>query len=96
MTTISKTDQAIAAFDAGDFKKALHISKDFRIGVSKEDRDRMALAYECLVRPDFYRQLGTDIEAAIDEGKAVFEIRVAKDYTARCPQCQATQQIALF
>ena len=28
----------------------------------------MARAYECIVHPDFYRQIGTDIPAAINEG----------------------------
>ena len=31
----------------------------------------MARAYECIVHPDFYRQIGVDISEAIEQGKAV-------------------------
>ena len=53
---------------ADDFKEALRIAKDFRINITKEQRSTMARAYECIVHPDFYRQIGTDIPAAINEG----------------------------
>ena len=89
-TPLTKTEQAIRAFYGGDLKTSFHISKDFRVGVTKEDRDRLAMGYECLVRPDFYRQLGTDIQAVIDEARAVFQIRIASEHQAKCPQCSAT------
>ena len=31
----------------------------------------MARAYECMVHPEFYRQIGTDIAGAIAKGKEV-------------------------
>lgn len=31
----------------------------------------MARAYECIVHPDFYRQIGVDIPKAIEQGKAI-------------------------
>ena len=31
----------------------------------------MARAYECIVHPDFYRQIGVDIQEAIEQGKAI-------------------------
>ena len=31
----------------------------------------MSRAYECIVHPEFYRQIGTDIPKAIAEGKEV-------------------------
>ena len=31
----------------------------------------MSRAYECMVHPDFYRQIGTDIQEAIAKGVAV-------------------------
>lgn len=54
-----------------DWKKALQIAKDFRIGVTQKQRDKMARAYECIVHPDFYQQIGVDIPEAIEQGMAV-------------------------
>ena len=66
-----KSDIVREAVRQGDWKKALRIAKDFRINVSKEQRDKMTKAYECMVHPDFYKQLGTDIAEAIAKGKEV-------------------------
>ena len=66
-----KTDIVKEAVGSGEWKKALRIAKDFRIGISKEQRDTMARAYECMVHPEFYRQIGIDIAGAITKGKEV-------------------------
>lgn len=66
---VRKTDMVRAAVEAGDFKKALRIAKDFRINITQEQRDTMARAYECMVHPEFYKQIGTDIAGAIAKGK---------------------------
>lgn len=68
---IKKSDIVRAAVQKQDWKKALQIAKDFRIGVTQEQRDKMARAYECIVHPDFYRQIRIDIPEAIEQGKAV-------------------------
>ena len=65
---VKKTDIVRAAVSAGNFKEALRIAKDFRINITKEQRSTMARAYECIVHPEFYQQIGTDIPAAIEEG----------------------------
>ncbi len=65
---VKKSDIVRAAVSSGNFKEALRIAKDFRINITKEQRSTMARAYECIIYPDFYRQLGTDIPAAIKEG----------------------------
>lgn len=65
---VKKTDIVRAAVSSGNFKEALRIAKDFRINITKEQRSTMARAYECIVHPEFYRQIGTDIPAAINEG----------------------------
>ena len=54
--------------EKGDYKKALRTAKGFRLGISKEDSNRLKLAYECLVHPEFYAQLGTDTTTVIAEG----------------------------
>ena len=66
---VKKTDIVKAAIKEGDFKKALKIAKDFRINVTAEQRKAMARAYECIVHPDFYRQIGVDIMESINTGK---------------------------
>lgn len=68
---IKKSDIVREAVKQQDWKKALQIAKDFKIGVTQEQRDKMARAYECIVHPDFYRQIGIDIPDAIEQGKAV-------------------------
>lgn len=68
---VKKSDIVKDAVREQEWKKALQIAKDFRIGVTQEQRNRMARAYECIVHPDFYRQIGVDITDAIEQGKAV-------------------------
>lgn len=64
-----KTEIVKEAIKAGDFKKALKLAKDFRINVTKEQREAMARAYECIVHPEFYRQIGIDIAKSVEAGK---------------------------
>lgn len=68
---VKQSDIVREAVKAGEWKKALRIAKDFRINVSQEQRSAMARAYECMVHPEFYRQIGTDIAGAIANGKEV-------------------------
>lgn len=64
-----KTEIVKEAIKAGDFKKALKLAKDFRINVTKEQREAMARAYECIVHPEFYQQIGIDIAKSVESGK---------------------------
>lgn len=68
---MKKVDIVRGAVNAGEWKKALRIAKDFRINVTKAQRDAMSRAYECMIHPEFYRQIGTDIPGAIAKGKEV-------------------------
>lgn len=68
---VKKSDVVRKAVHEQDWKKALQIAKDFRIGVTQEQREKMFRAYECIVHPDFYRQIGVDIPEAIEQGKAI-------------------------
>lgn len=68
---IKKSDIVREAVREKDWKKALQMAKDFRIGVTQEQRSKMARAYECIVYPDFYQQIGVDISGAIEQGKAI-------------------------
>ena len=68
---IKKTDLVKQAIAECDFKKALRIAKDFKLNVTKEQKDAMGLAYECMIYPDFYKQLGKDIYKSIEVGKNI-------------------------
>ena len=65
---VKQTDIVREAVKAEEWKKALKIAKGFRLNVTREQRDAMTRAYECMVHPEFYRQLGTDIADAIQKG----------------------------
>ena len=65
---ITKSDTVRGLVVSGEYKKALSIAKGFRLGIAKEDLNKMRLAYECLVHTEFYEQLGTDTATAITEG----------------------------
>lgn len=68
---IKKSDTVREAVQKQDWKKALQIAKDFHIGVTQDQRSKMARAYECIVHPDFYQQIGVDIPEAIEQGKEI-------------------------
>jgi len=55
-----KSDAVRRLVAAGDFKAALRIAKDFRLGIAKEDSDDMKRGYECMVHPAFYQSIGID------------------------------------
>lgn len=65
---IKKTDIVKRLVADGDMKKALSIVKGFRLGITKAQHNAMTKAYECMVHPDFYTAIGTDIPTAIQEG----------------------------
>lgn len=73
-----KTAAARAAFAAGDLKAALRIAKTFRLGLTPDERSILIRGYECIVHPEFYRQLGRDPEAAIEAARQVFERRLMR------------------
>lgn len=68
---IRKSDAVRKAVSESEWKTALKIAKEFRVGISDEDREVMSRAYECMVHPGFYRQIGIDVEEAIEQGKEV-------------------------
>ena len=68
---MNKSDAVRALVSAGDYKKALAIASNFRLGITKEQSSTMKRAYECIVHPDFYRSIGVDIAEAVNHGIAV-------------------------
>ena len=65
---VKKSDTVREFVAQGEYKKALSIVKGFRLGISREDISQMTRAYECMVRPEFYKQIGVEPDAAIAEG----------------------------
>ena len=55
-----KSDRVRRLVSAGQYKDALRIAKDFRLGISKADSADMRRGYECLVHPAFYQSIGRD------------------------------------
>ena len=49
--------QAIEKFLEGKVATALRYAKDFKIGVTDEEREMMARGYECIKRPAQYHEL---------------------------------------
>ena len=73
MVTVSNAVREL--IEKGQYKKALRMAKGFRLGITKEESNRLKLAYECLVHPEFYSQLGTDTENAIADGIHILNTR---------------------
>ncbi len=55
-----KSDRVRRLVAAGDFKSALRIAKDFKLGISEDDRADMCRGYECLTNPRLYKSIGLD------------------------------------
>lgn len=67
-TPEKKSDMVRRLVAAGDYKAALRIAKDFRMGISKEDSNDMRRGYECMTNPRFYRSIGVDTEVTARRG----------------------------
>lgn len=65
---IKKSDLVRNLVAEQKYKEALRIAKDFHLGISKEQSDRMKLGYECITNPRFYRSIGFDIDMTIKKG----------------------------
>lgn len=63
-----KTDIVRQLVASEQYKNALRIAKEFRLGISKEDSESMKRGYECIVHPDFYKQLGFDPSLTAKKG----------------------------
>ena len=68
---VRKSDQVRELVRQKNFKKALSIVKGFRLGITREQNDKMVRAYECMVNERFYRTIGTNIREAISDGVEV-------------------------
>jgi len=69
--TERKSDAVRRLVAQGDYKEALRIAKDFRLGISAEDSENMKIGYECIVHPVFYQSIGYDTEKESQKGVSV-------------------------
>lgn len=84
---ITKTQQAVELFQNGEIKKALAIAKTFKSGLTKEEHKQLVCAFECLVHPTFYKQIGKDPATEIAKGTEVFQNRIEKPYMKKLGAC---------
>lgn len=64
-----KSDRVRRLVAEGEYREALRIAKDFRLGISKTESDLMKRGYECLATsPAFYRSIGLDVDKCIKDG----------------------------
>ena len=62
---MASRQQAIDAFVAKKYRRALNIAKNFKIGVSDAQRQQMALGYECIAHESTYVQMGYNCEEEV-------------------------------
>lgn len=63
-----KSDRVRKLVKGGQYKDALRIAKDFRLGISKSDSDDMKRGYEAIVHPRFYQSVGMDTAQIAQKG----------------------------
>lgn len=69
---ITKTQEAVQAFKVGDRKTALKLASGFRLGLTPDERAKLKRGYECLLYPDFYLQLGREVDRDVDVALTLF------------------------
>ncbi|MDR1459888.1 MAG: hypothetical protein LBI60_06710 [Bacteroidales bacterium] len=68
---VKKTDKARQFLESGDFKSALGIVRNFRIGIAPNDIRTFQIAFESLSGNEkFYQQLGIDTGEQIQLAKS--------------------------
>lgn len=65
---VKKSDIVRGLVADKQYKKALQIAKDFRLGIPPEQSLKMKKAYECMVHERFYLSLGENIQERIADG----------------------------
>ena len=63
-----KSDKVRRLVAGRDYKSALRIAKDFRLGIRIEEWKQMTRAFECMNYPEFYQSIGLDPKAEIRKG----------------------------
>ena len=64
-----KSDKVRRLVAEGNYRAALRIAKDFRLGITKEQSDIMKRGYECMTHASFYKSIGADIPKIIEKAQ---------------------------
>lgn len=79
----TKTREAVELFNQGDYKKSLRLFQKFRIGFTKEEKDKLRMAHEIESGFDsFWRQLGFNTETVKKEAREIIK-QYCKTYYER-------------
>jgi hypothetical protein len=65
---VKKSDIVRELVSQGNYKKALSITKGFKLGITREQHNSMVRAYECMIDDRFYKSIGVNISQAIQDG----------------------------
>lgn len=65
---MKKSDMVRQYVAQAQYKEALRIAKDFRLGITKRQADTMKRGYECMVHGRFYESLGYNLNDEIRKG----------------------------
>lgn len=68
---MASKNQAIEKYNAGKVQSALNIAKNFKLGVTDDERNIMATGYECYAHGDTYVQMGYDLEKCKADAEVV-------------------------
>lgn len=64
----SKSDAVRRLVKIGAWNDALAIAKSFRLGITKEQHSAIVRAHECSHYPEFYKEVGYDVNDLIQKG----------------------------
>lgn len=78
------TKEAVYYFLYDNKPKALSLVKDFRIGLTKEERSILQRGHQASTHPSFFTQIGKDPQQLIQEAYVVFERKFILQRTKRC------------
>jgi hypothetical protein len=67
----TKREQVIQLLEAGEYKEAMKIAKDFVRDFPKQDAKIIARAYEMTWNPKFYEALGFKAEVEFEKAKDI-------------------------
>ena len=71
-TLVTKTEIAKKHFLEGDLKGCLRYFKTFKLGISREDKRAIEIAFECLAgKTSFYQSLGIDTNSMVEASKEI-------------------------
>lgn len=66
---VTKTYRVKDSMKKGNWKNAFKLAKTFKLGITIEQQEVIKRAYECILYPRFFTQIGINVSEAINDGK---------------------------